>query len=78
VVTKKGGETITKRLDGWIGSPEYPLDVEQIRSLCRPCLEVMLDKTSCDRVEEIGLDEQPDVLELMDILTSARVGHRRG
>jgi hypothetical protein len=38
----------------------------------------MLDKTSCDRVEEIGLDEQPDVLELMDILTSARVGHRRG
>jgi 2-methylcitrate dehydratase PrpD len=79
-VTKKDGQKLTKSLDGWIGSPEYPLNVEEIRAVCRPYLEVMLDKRSCDRVEELvlGLDEQPDVLELMDILTFARVGHRRG
>ncbi len=78
-VTKKDGKTLTKRLDGWLGSPEHPLNVEEIRGICRPYLETMLDRRSCDRVEEIvlGLDAQPDVLELMDILTFARVGHRR-
>jgi hypothetical protein len=78
-VTKKDGKTLTKRLDGWLGSPEHPLNVDEIRGICRPYLETMLDRRSCDRVEEIvlGLDAQPDVLELMDILTFARVGHRR-
>lgn len=77
-VVTKDGKSHSKRLDSWLGSPEYPLSVEEIRAVCRPYLERMLDKSQCDRVEEIVLDleNQPDILELMDILTFARVGRR--
>jgi 2-methylcitrate dehydratase PrpD len=78
-VKTTSGETISKRLDGWLGSPEAPLTTEQIRLVCRPYLEMMLDTEACDRVEEIvlNLENQRDILELMDILTHRRVGSRR-
>jgi 2-methylcitrate dehydratase PrpD len=77
-LVKKNGQKLVKRLDGWIGSPQYPLSIEQVREVCRPYLEVMLDKAQCDRVEELvlNLEKQPDILELMNILTFSRVGHR--
>ena len=77
-VVKKNGEKLVKRLDGWIGSPQHPLTLEQVKDVCRPYLEVMLNKAQCDRVEELmlNLERQPDILELMDILTFGRVGHR--
>jgi 2-methylcitrate dehydratase PrpD len=78
VVKTKSGKTITKLLEGWLGSPEHPLSVEEIRNVCRPYLEMMLDKETCDRVEEIvlNMEKQHDILELMDILTYCRVGRR--
>jgi 2-methylcitrate dehydratase PrpD len=78
-VTTTSGETYSKRLDGWLGSPEAPLSTEEIRQVCRPYLEMMLDSETADRVEEIvlNLDKQRDILELMDILTHHRVGSRR-
>jgi hypothetical protein len=78
-VTTKSGQTYSKRLDGWLGSPEAPLSTEEIRQVCRPYLETMLDAEAADRVEEIvlNLDKQRDILELMDILTHHRVGSRR-
>jgi 2-methylcitrate dehydratase PrpD len=77
-VVKKNGERLVKRMDGWIGSPQHPLTTEQVRDVCRPFLEVMLNTAQCDRVEELmlNLEQQPDILELMDILTFGRVGHR--
>ncbi len=78
-VTTTSGERYTKRLDGWIGSPEHPLTIGQIRDICRPYLETRHSPSTCDRIEEIvlDLDKQNDVLELMDILTFDRVGQRR-
>lgn len=78
-VTTTSGQVFSKRLDGWLGSPEAPLSTEQIRQVCRPYLEMMLDSATADRVEEIvlNLDKQRDILELMDILTHHRVGSRR-
>lgn len=77
-VTTTSGHTYSKRLDGWLGSPEAPLSNEEIRQVCRPYLEMMLDSATADRVEEIvlNLEKQRDILELMDILTHSRVGHR--
>jgi len=77
VVTKKG-EKYTKRLNLCIGSPETPMSFEEVLAVCRPYLEVMLNKEQCDRIEEImtNLESQPDIHELMDILTFARVGRR--
>ena len=49
LVTKNGDELV-KLLDEWIGSPQHPLTVEEIREVCRPYLEVMLPKAQCDRV----------------------------
>lgn len=78
-VTTKSGQTFSKRLDGWLGSPEAPLSTEEIRQVCRPYLEMSLDAAAADRVEEIvlNLDKQRDILELMEILTHHRVGSRR-
>jgi 2-methylcitrate dehydratase PrpD len=78
-VTTTSGEKFSKRLDGWLGSPDAPLSTEEIRQICRPYLESMLDTESVDRIEEIvlNLEKQPDILELMDILTHSRVGRRR-
>jgi 2-methylcitrate dehydratase PrpD len=74
----KSGVQHVKRLDEWIGSPSSRLTVEQVRRLCRPYIETMLPSTDCDRVEAIVMDleNQHDILELMDILTFARVGRR--
>jgi len=78
ILAKKNGEQFVKRLDGWIGSPQHPLTAEQVREVCRPYLEVMLDKGQCGRVEQLvlNLEQQPDILEVMEILTFSRVGHR--
>jgi len=78
-VLTSNGKRYVKRLESWLGSPEYPLSTEQIRAVCRPYLEHMLPSSVCDRIEELvlGLDKQPDILELMDILTYTRVGRRR-
>jgi 2-methylcitrate dehydratase PrpD len=77
-VLASNGKRYVKRLESWLGSPEYPLSTEQIRAVCRPYLEHMLPSSACDRIEELvlGLDKQPDILELMDILTYTRVGRR--
>jgi len=77
-VVTKSGKKLVKRMDGWIGSPQHPLTVEQVKDVCRPFLEVMLNPAQCDRVEELmlNLEQQPDILELMDIVTFGRVGHR--
>jgi 2-methylcitrate dehydratase PrpD len=77
-VVTKGGREFVKRLDSWLGSPEHPLGTEGIRQVCRPYLETMLSSADCDRIEELvlNLEKQPDVLEIMDILTFARVGRR--
>jgi len=77
-IVKKNGDRLVQRLDEWIGSPLHPLTLEQIREVCRPYLEIMLPGPQCDRVEELvlNLEKQPDLLELMDILTFSRVGHR--
>jgi 2-methylcitrate dehydratase PrpD len=77
-VTTTSGQTYSKRLDGWLGSPEEPLSTEEIRQVCRPYLEMMLASATADRVEEIvlNLDKQRDILELMEILTHSRVGYR--
>ncbi len=78
-VVTKGGKEYVKRLEGWLGSPEHPISTEEIRQVCRPYLELMLSKSDCDRIEDLtlNLDKQPDVLEIMDILTYARVGRRQ-
>lgn len=75
----RDGRKFVKRLDSWIGSPEYPLTLEQIRAICRPYLEMMLSKNDCDRVEEsmLNLEKQPDVIDLMDILTFCRQREQR-
>ncbi|MFC1924720.1 MmgE/PrpD family protein, partial [Chloroflexota bacterium] len=77
-VVKKDGQKMVKHLEDRIGSPIHPLTLEQIRDVARPFLSVMLNETQCDRVEEImvNLEKQPDILELMDIITFARVGRR--
>jgi 2-methylcitrate dehydratase PrpD len=74
----KDGRSFTKRLEEWIGSPSSRLTLDEVRDLCRPYLETMLSGRDCDRVEDIvlNLEHQHDVLELMDILTFARVGRR--
>ena len=78
VVATKKGKKYTKRLNLCVGSPETPMSFDEVRAVCRPYLEVMLNKEQCDRVEEImtNLENQPDIQELMDILTFARVGRR--
>ncbi|MEB4209569.1 MmgE/PrpD family protein [Mycobacterium sp. 94-17] len=78
-VTTTSGQTYSKRLDGWLGSPEAPLSTEEIRKVCRPYLELMLETETADRVEDLvlNLDRQRDILELMDVLTFHRVGTRR-
>ncbi len=73
-VTTKDGRKLVKRLDAWIGSPLYPLTLEQLRIICRPYFEMMLDKADCERVEDalLNLEKQPDILQVMDILTFCR------
>jgi len=77
-VTTKSNKQFSKRLDNWLGSPEHPISTEEIRQVCRPYLEMMLHKSDCDRIEDLvlNLDKQPDILEVMDILTYGRVGRR--
>jgi len=78
-VTTSDGRELVQGLNSWLGSPEHPLGIEGIRQVCRPYLESMLSRGDCDRVEylTLNLEKQPDILELMDILTFARVGGRR-
>jgi 2-methylcitrate dehydratase PrpD len=77
-VTAKGGKQYTQQLDSWLGSPAHPMSYEEIRKLCRPFMETMLSPTDCDRIEFLvgSLEKQPDVHEIMDILTFSRVGRR--
>jgi 2-methylcitrate dehydratase PrpD len=72
------GRTVSKRLDGWLGSPQSRLTIEEIRLVCRTYLELMFDSGTCDRIEDIvlNLDKQRDLFELMDILTYNRLGGR--
>lgn len=77
-VKTKSGEEYSQQLDTWIGSPEHPLNFDEVRKLCRPYLELMLSPSDCDRIEYLvsNLEKLPDISELMDILTYARVGRR--
>ncbi|MFC1943999.1 MmgE/PrpD family protein [Chloroflexota bacterium] len=74
----KNGNKLIKHLEALIGSPKYPLSIEQIGDVSRPYLDAMLDNAARERVEELvlNLEKQPDILELMDILTFSRVGQR--
>ncbi|MFC2059395.1 MmgE/PrpD family protein, partial [Chloroflexota bacterium] len=60
-VFTKDGRKLTKQLDAIIGSPKYPLTLEQIRDVSRVYLDVFLEKEQRNRVEEIilNLDKQP-------------------
>jgi 2-methylcitrate dehydratase len=77
-VTTNDGKEYTKDLNSWIGSPEYPLNFDEIAAICRPFLETMLAPSDCDRIEYLcrHLETVPDVHEIMEILTYARVGRR--
>jgi 2-methylcitrate dehydratase PrpD len=77
-VTMKDGRKLVKHLDAGIGSPDSPLTLEEIRDISRPYLDEMLAEPERDRVEQLmlNLEKQPDILELMDILSFARVGPR--
>jgi len=74
-VVKTDGQRLVKELEDRIGSPSYPLTLEQIAEVARPILGNMLNESQLVRVERImlNLETQPDMLELMDILTFCRV-----
>ena len=77
-VVTKDGKTLVKELEDRIGSPAYPLTLEQVVEISRPFLASLLNTADCERVEEImvNLDTELDMLEVMDIITYCRVGSR--
>ena len=73
-VIKKDGTKLVKYLKGSIGSPHYPMSLEQIRDVSRPYLDEIMTTKQRDRVEEemLNLEKNLDIRELMDLLTFFR------
>ncbi len=71
VIVMNDGKKLSKHMDQPIGSPESPLTNEQIAAINRQYVKGILSDEQARRVEEIALnmDNEPDILELMDILT---------
>jgi 2-methylcitrate dehydratase PrpD len=70
-VVTKDGRRFTQYLKTALGGPEHPLTIDQVADVSRPYLDAFLPQTVSRRVEEIllNLERQPDVRELMNLLT---------
>jgi 2-methylcitrate dehydratase PrpD len=65
------GETVSHAMDQPLGSPKYPLSVDQVVDLYRKYCQGILSEAHIDRTVEIilNLEAQPDLQELFDICT---------
>lgn len=70
-VVTNDGQRITQYLKTALGGPDHPLTIVEIADVSRPYLDAFLPETVSRRVEAIllNLEEQPDVRELMNLLT---------
>jgi 2-methylcitrate dehydratase PrpD len=67
----KDGRTISDAMDQPLGSPKYPLSLEQVADIYRKYLKGILAEAQIDRSTELilNMENEPDLQELYDICT---------
>ena len=73
-VVTKDGRRLTQYLKTAIGGTDHPMTLGEIADVSRPYLDAFLPEPTSRRVEAIllNLEEEPDVRELMNLLTFFR------
>ena len=70
-VKLKDGNILTDAMDQPLGSPKYPLSMDQVVDIYRKYCKGILSDAQIDRTKDIilNLENEPDLRELYDICT---------